>query len=161
MSADNFAETNPFEANVLDEQTELRAMTRALSFAEGFSLIFGRCNQSDQRKRLIAEIKKELPEFKVQEIHFKEPVPHLLDALRERLVDDSPDAVFVSGLEYSLPVAAEAHLTPFVANLNASRNSFPSVIHCPIVIWTPEYVLTAIIRGAPDFFSIRSGVYSL
>ncbi|HYP25406.1 MAG TPA: tetratricopeptide repeat protein, partial [Blastocatellia bacterium] len=160
MSTDPFTEVDPFEANVLDEQTELRAMTRALSFAEGFGLIFARCNQPNLRARLISEIKKELPEIKVREIHFTEPVPHLLDALRDRLTDDSIDAVFVSGLEYSLPVAAEAHLTPFVANLNASRNSFPNALGRPLVLWVPEYVLTAIIRGAPDFFSIRSGVYS-
>jgi tetratricopeptide (TPR) repeat protein len=67
--------------------------------------------------------------------------------------------LFVSGLEYSLPVAADAHNTPFVANLNAARNSFPQVVPCPLVLWVPEYVLTAIARGAPDFFSIRSGTY--
>ncbi len=63
------------------------------------------------------------------------------------------------GLENSLPIADRAAKTPFVANLNASRNSFPRYVPCPLVLWVPEYVLTAILHGAPDFFSVRSGVY--
>src|SRR5207248_6699335 len=43
--------------------------------------------------------------------------------------------------------------------LNPSRTSFPQLISCPLVLWIPEYILSAIINGAPDFFSIRSGVY--
>lgn len=150
---------DPFAPTVLDEETELRALSRALQFADGFSLLFVRCNQPDQRRRLAVALRNELPYLKVQEIALAEPVPHLLDALRERLEEPPPDAVFVSGLEYSLPVAAEAATTPFVANLNAARNSFPQVIPRPLVLWVPEYVLTAITRGAPDFFSVRSGVY--
>ncbi|HEV7860255.1 MAG TPA: tetratricopeptide repeat protein [Pyrinomonadaceae bacterium] len=137
----------------------MRALSQALQLAQGFKLIFARCNQPDQRQKLIAALRAELPGLKVQEIHFNEPVPHLLDALRERIKSPTPDALFVSGLEYSLPTAAEAHATPFVANLNASRNSFPQVIPCPLVLWLPEYILNAIMLGAPDFFSIRSGSY--
>src|SRR5690606_13038766 len=29
----------------------------------------------------------------------------------------------------------------------------------PIVLWLPEYALRAIIRGAPDFWAWRSGVF--
>src|SRR5205823_625443 len=62
-------------------------------------------------------------------------------------------------LEYSLPIAADAEKTEFIANLNAARNSFPQIIPCALVLFVPEYVLAAIAHGAPDFFSIRSGVY--
>jgi hypothetical protein len=68
-------------------------------------------------------------------------------------------AGFVSGLEYSLPVAAEAYATSFIANLNAARDSFPEAVPCPLVLLVPEYVLIAILRSAPNFFSVRSGVY--
>ncbi len=159
MSDATLTEVDPFNPTALDEETELRALARALEYSEGFKLIFVRCNQPQQRERLADEMQKRLPQLNIQRIHFSEPVPHLLDALRERLATTTPDAVFVSGIEYSLPVAAEAHATSFVANLNASRNSFPQVVNRPLVLWLPEYALNAIIIGAPDFFSIRSGVY--
>ena len=159
MSENPFTIDEPFDPAALDEQTELRTLARALHFAQGFKLFFVRCNQHDQRQRLADALQKELPQLAVQEIHFDAPIDHLLDALRERLTQPPLDAVFASGLEYSLPTAADAHATPFVANLNAARNSFPQVLPCPLVLWMPEYVLTAIIRGAPDFFSVRSGVY--
>lgn len=148
-----------FEPTVLDEETELRALARALELAQGFSLIFARCNQPSQRQRLAADLISRMPALNIQEVTLREPITHLLDFLREQFPQTPTGPVFVSGLEYSLPVASEAHATAFIANLNAARNSFPQVFPCPLVLWVPEYVLTAILRGAPDFFSIRSGVY--
>jgi len=159
MSDNPFAIADPFDSSVPDEETELRTLARALQFADGFSLLFVRCHQHDQRQHLVAALRRELPHFNVLELHFKTPVDHLLHELRLRITQPPPDAVFVYGLEYSLPTAAEAHATPFVANLNAARNSFGLIVPCPLVLWVPEYVLTAIMRGAPDFFSVRSGVY--
>ena len=153
-------EIDPFAPGTLDQETELAALTHAVEFASGFSLLFVLCNQAPQRRQLMAEVQARLPEFRVQEIYLSEPVPHLLDALRERLDSPLPNAVFVSGLEHSLPAVASAATMPFVANLNASRNSFPQTLPRPAVLWVPEYVLTAIAQGAPDFFSIRSGVYA-
>src|SRR2546421_12738778 len=99
---------DPFTPAALDEETELRALAQALRLAQGFKLIFVRCNQPEQRQRLMAEVRRRLPEMSVQEIHLGDPVPHLLEALRERVEQPAPDAVFVSGPEYSLPVAAAA-----------------------------------------------------
>lgn len=157
---DHVAEIDPFAPGTLDQETELAALTHALEFASSFSLLFVVCNQAPQRQRLMAEVRARLPQFTIQEIQFSDPVNHLLDALRERLDSSLSDAVFVSGLEHSLPDLAGASTTPFIANLNASRNSFPQIAPCPLVLWVPEYVLTAIAQGAPDFFSIRSGVYA-
>jgi tetratricopeptide (TPR) repeat protein len=151
--------SGPFVPKILDEEIELRSLSRALTFSDGFSLLFAYCYLATQRKHLIKVIKQGLPGLAIQEIHFDKPVEHLLDELRRTITDPAPDAVFVSGLEYSLPVAVEPHTTPFVANLNAARNSFSHVVHCPLALWVPEYAVTAIARGAPDFFSIRSGVY--
>lgn len=159
MNVEATLEAVPFDASVLDEATELRALQHALELATGFALFFVRCNQPAQRQHLIAALQERLPQLSIQQIDFKEPVHHLLDALRERVANPLPGAVFVSGLEYSLPTSATAHATSFVANLNAARNSFPQIVPCPTVLWVPEYVLTAIAQGAPDFFSIRSGIY--
>ncbi len=157
---DQVVKLDPFAPGALDQETELAALTHALELANGFSLLFVQCNQAPHRRKLMAELCNRLPQFTIQEIIFNEPVNHLLDELRERLTEPLPNAIFVSGLEHSLPSIAEASTTSFTANLNASRNSFPQTLQCPIVLWVPEYVLMAIAQGAPDFFSIRSGVYS-
>lgn len=150
---------DPFALSEFDEETELRALVRGLQLANEFALIFACCNQAPHRRELMASVHSSLPDFNIQEIHLSESIPHLLNLLRQEIQTPAPDAIFVSGIEYSLPVAAEAHNTPFVANLNASRNSFRQAVPCPLVLWLPEYALTAIMRGAPDFFSVRSGIY--
>ncbi|MFL6274617.1 MAG: hypothetical protein ACJ74G_05335, partial [Blastocatellia bacterium] len=159
MSSDTLETIDAFAVNSPDEEGEMRALAQALRLAEGFKLIFARCNQPQQQKRVIVALRQQLADLKIQEIRFDQPITHLLDALHERLMQPPPQAIFVSGLEYSLPTAAEAQKTEFVANLNASRNSFPQTIPCPLVLLVPEYVLTAIAQGAPDFFSIRSGLF--
>lgn len=150
---------DPFTPITPDEEAELRALVNALKMADGFKLIFVRCNQPDQRRRLIESIKHQLPELNFQHIELRERTDHLLDTMRAHLAERQTDAIFVSGLEHSLPSSAEAASSPLIANLNASRNTFRSAFNKPVVMWVAEYVLTAIIRGAPDFFSIRSGVY--
>jgi tetratricopeptide (TPR) repeat protein len=150
----------PFIPNALDEESELRALVRALGFAEKFSLLFVRCNQPVQRQRLMAAVRKQLPQMTIQEIHLREPISHLLDEIRQQMTEPPPNAIFVTGLEHSLPSLEHAPASPFVANLNVARDLFTRDLPCPLVLWVPEYVLIAITQGAPDFFSIRSGVFS-
>lgn len=50
------------------------------------------------------------------------------------------------------------HSIPFL-NLNAARNHFIQDCPCPLVIWLPDYLLRQITMGAPDFVSVRSGLY--
>lgn len=159
MNTEETTSLDPFEASTLDEAAELAALVRTLELAEGFRLLFVRCNQLPQREQLIEEVRARLPKLNIQTISFREPIQHLLDSIQTQLTAPLPDAVFVSGLEASLPVPAEAPTAPLIANLNASRNSFAQRVPCPLVLWVPEYVLTAIAQGAPDFFSIRSSVY--
>jgi tetratricopeptide (TPR) repeat protein len=159
MSANEPALLDPFAVSAPDEAAELSALVRTLELAEGFQLIFVRCNQIPQRERLMEEVRSRLPKLNIQAIFFREPTQHLLHSIQEQLTTPLPDAVFVSGLEFSLPVAAEAHAAPLIANINAARNSLVELLPCPLVIWVPEHVLSAIANGAPDFFSIRSSVY--
>jgi tetratricopeptide (TPR) repeat protein len=160
MSVKETTIVEPFTSTVADEEIELRALSHALTLASGFSLLFARCNQADHRRELIKQIKARLANLNIQVIEFREPIVHLLDELRARIYSPLPDAVFVLGLEYSLPRSSDAPSSPLIANLNAARNSFPQAIPFPLVLWVPEYIVTAIARGAPDFFSIRSGLYS-
>ena len=159
MSEVTTAEFDPFTLAAPDEETELGALAASLRLAKSFSLLFARCNQPDQRRRLVASLRERLSGLNIQEIEFREPITHLLNELRFQMTDPAPDAVFVYGLEYSLPGTAQMENAPLTVTLNHSRNSFGRYIPCPLVLWVPEYVLTALMNGAPDFFSVRSGVY--
>src|SRR5947199_108305 len=72
-----------------------------------------------------------------------------------------PDAVFVYGMERWLRAETETRRLEsfserFLSGINAHRNDFPSYIPCPLVLWVPDYILLAIQRYAPDFFSVHS-----
>lgn len=147
------------ELQELNEKRQMRNLANAVKLADSFSLLFVRCNQRPRQKEIIEELKDQLAEYKIKVIFLENQVEHLLDELQERLGDEKPDAVFVYGLESSFPKAATAAESKFVVTLNHSRNSFKRVLHCPLVLFLPEYALSAIYHGATDFYSIRSGVF--
>jgi tetratricopeptide (TPR) repeat protein len=149
---------NP-EPGKFDDEEQLRRLTRSLKLAEKYFLFFASCNQIPRQDALIKRIKKELSGYKIEVVKFDKPIDSLLDELRRKLKNKKPDAVFVQGLRYSIPGAKKAKQTPFIANLNVTRDSFPKLLSCPMVLWLPEYAVGKIINGAPDFFSVRSGVF--
>jgi hypothetical protein len=153
------APANPFTLARSDDETELETLARALRLASGFKLFLGRCNQPGQRRRLLEQIRKRLPNMDLAQVQLPDATPHLLDYLREHLPDPQPDALFISGIENSLANRDHPDVSPLVLNLNAARDSFPNLLRSPLVLWVSDYALAAIMRGAPDFFSIRSGVY--
>ena len=157
---ESFAVADSFVPVPPDESWELDALAGALELADGFTLLFACCNQAGHRDRLMAALRAQLPLLRVQELPLREPVRSLLVELDDRLEFPPPVAVFVFGLEDWLPAGAEAERSPFVLNLNAARNYFSQVASCPVVLWLPQHLLAAIARGAPDFCSVRSGLYS-
>ena len=155
----SLTENNDFESNKFDDEQELRRLIRSIKLAERYYLFFASCNQIPRQNKLIKRVKKELHGYKIQVIKFDKPIENLLDELRKKLKNKKPDAVFVQGLRYSIPSSKKAKQTAFIANLNVSRDSFPKFLSCPLILWLPEYAIGKIINGAPDFFSVRSGVF--
>ena len=153
-------EDDPFAPAPPDEAAELDALARALQLARGFTLLFACCNQASHRDRLMAAVQAKLPALRVQLLPVREPVRSLLNELRDRLDSPPPAAVFVFGLESWLTSGSEAEQSPFILNLNAARNYFPRDVPCPLVLWLPQHLLATIVRGAPDFCSVRSGLHS-
>lgn len=147
------------EIQTLDEQRQMRNLANAIELADSFSLLFVRCNQRPRQQEIIEELKARLTDLNIKIIFLDHQIEHLLDELQTRLGDEKPDAIFVYGLESSFPKADEAANSPFVVTLNHSRNSFKKILDCPLVLFLPEYALSAIYHGATDFYSIRSGVY--
>lgn len=152
-------ETDVFESLETDEAVEYQALVRSLRLAKHFTLIFARCNQRPKQEEICKKLVADLPDKKLAVIYFPKSIDHLLDELRREFAKKKPEAVFVYGLESSMPKADTAYKTPFVLNLNAARNSFPLVVDCPVVLCIPDYGIRAIMNGAPDFFSVRSGVF--
>ena len=66
-------------------------------------------------------------------------------------------AVFVTGLEYGIPY--DQPNARILAELNLGRDAFPRDVPHPLVIWLPDYAVTAVARFAPDFWAWRSGVF--
>jgi tetratricopeptide (TPR) repeat protein len=149
---------DPFNLGPLNEEEGLHSLTRSLEMARGFSLLIARCNLPVERDRLIEVVKSRLPKFTIEHVRFDAPIKYLLFELRDRIGDRKPDAIFVSGLERSLTGAAPHH-APLIVAMNHSRDAYPRDIHCPLLLWLPDFALNALMRGARDFFSIRSGLY--
>ena len=154
---------NPFEAPLPDEEANLAALTRSLRRAHRFGLIFAVCNQSDLRERLMRELTARLPEKNILQIPIRQPIENLMRYVAESIESQSsetpPDAVFVYGLESWLPAHGDEPGAGFVANLNLFRNNFPNHVPCPMILWLPQHILADIQDRAPDFASVRSGVY--
>jgi tetratricopeptide (TPR) repeat protein len=159
---------SPDEDLDADRMVELRAMANMLRRAEGFTLAFAQCNQPAERRRLVSELRQLLDDYPIAEVEFTQPIEHLLDELVPRLPNEhNVRALFIYGVELSISVRRDSQSTkhtdrefsPLVANLNVSRNSLPRHIPYPIILWLPAFAITAIMRGAPDFFSWRSALF--
>jgi len=150
---------DPFAATLPDEGKELAALARALKLARGFTLLLACCNQAEHQQRLMTMLQERLPDMQVQRVPVQDPIPHLLRLLRQRLEHPLPEAVLVYGMEAWLRSDQEAERSEFVFNLNAARESFQEEIPCPLVLWLPEHLLAAVVREAPDFCSVRSGLF--
>ncbi|HJQ22555.1 MAG TPA: tetratricopeptide repeat protein [Blastocatellia bacterium] len=178
MSAPNL----PSEPDVAAEPAEVivRRLVRAIDYAEGFWLGFVRCNLIDQRRKAAAACRDLLAPLGIRlvEIDLTEPVSELLPILKARIVEEQSTmsaageqpptvfaalpaklALFVYGLEHSIP-SSEAYPS-ILSHLNLNRELFRQEILYPLVIWLPEYALTALARRAPDFWAWRSGFYEL
>ena len=176
--------SNPVAAAVGPDET-LAALARTLDFAEPgrFVLAFAKCNLPVQRRALVERLKVMLDPLGVTliEVDLAEPIDRLLPILRDHLnrpylvpaasLDSAPEvegalavresrgktALFVYSLEHSLPSSQSN--SPILMHLNLSRELFRRDVPCPLVIWLPDYALTMLARGAPDFWAWRSGVY--
>jgi tetratricopeptide (TPR) repeat protein len=168
-----------------DNQETLERMVTILDFAEGFTLLFARCNLPVLRRQLIDVAQARLATLGIEviEIECNGPVKNLRQLLRERLSAETPTrqpvtangapilqlqestpayaapklVLFVTGLEQSIPYDDPA--APLLAELNLGRELFQRELPHPLLFWLPDYALTAVARYAPDFWAWRSGVF--
>lgn len=152
------------------DERVMRRLVRALDYSKGFWLGFAKSNTPAQRRRLAALCRDLLEPLKIRvlEIELNEPVTDLLPVLREHLAQETAAndeeketrpklAIFVHGLERSIP-SREAY-PPLLSALNLKRELFRQEVPHPLLLWLPDYALTALARKAPDFWAWRSGLY--
>jgi tetratricopeptide (TPR) repeat protein len=183
----NFAQ---FILPLSPENEEILArLIRVLDYAEGFTLLFARCNVPVLRRRLIDLAEEELHKLGIRVLkkEFDAPVQQLRDVLREWLTAELPPfnltqitplpidlppvlnepkptystepkiVLFVSGLEHSIPY--DNPNARLLAELNLGREFFQFDTPYPLLIWLPDYAITAVVRHAPDFWSWNSGIF--
>ncbi len=143
-----------------DLEGQKNALTTALQIVQDFALYIVVSEPSRVRPRLMREMEARLGGKTIQHIVVPKETRNLLHLLADNLTDPLPDIVFVYGLENSISASAEPRSHPLLLNLNAARNNFYALLPRPMVLWIPAFVLKAIVEAAPDFISVRSGVYT-
>ncbi len=145
----------------LDETTELAALAKAIALGSGygFKLLFACISHDGHRQRLEQSLISQVAPLKVLRVALAKDVSFVLDDLQTGFEDEHPDALSVSGLEQSIFAHEKPHSAPVLAGLNIGRSSFFTRLPCPLLFWMTPDALALLSRGAPDFFSIRSGVY--
>ncbi len=155
------AETDS-DLNAADGDT-LEYLRRALDLAEGFTLLYARCDQPRHRDQLIARLDELLAREgrSTRRLDVLPPGVDLLNRVRQvsrfAAGDDPPACVHICGLEDALP-PQDRH-PPVLRHLNVARDRFRA-IPCPLLFWLPEEALTRIAQGAPDFWAWRSGLFA-
>lgn len=143
-----------------DPEEDYEALITSLRLARRFVLLFVVTNSAFERNRRINAVAEQLSDKSIHHVAVKNEVENLLWHLDASMPDSKPDALFVYGLEEWISGTTPPRTVPFLLNLNAARDSFPLVLSVPMVFWVSQKLLNAIADAAPDFFSIRSGIYA-
>lgn len=147
------------------DQTEISALVRALSRAQGFALYFVDCNDPAYCRTVADSVRERLDRRVVGvdlgEVERDSTRPTIDFVLEQRLAE-APDeaAVFVWGLDHLLPSSArdETILRHTLNEVNWRREAWAR-LERPLVVWLPEEAIRLLARHAPDFSDWNSGVY--
>ena len=165
----------PIPANFIDDfpidlGEEYQPLRRALKRRRGFGLLFVRCSPA-QGERLIARIRKDIPQKTVDVLSLDEPIDNLYEIIDNLPNKDKLDILLIKGLEKSLvdyikpgiggegDYYKEDTVPRILGHLNLQRERFRDDFQICFVFLLPLYALKYFIRRAPDFFDWRSGVW--
>ncbi len=154
-----------------DEQEVYRKLKRALSWQEGFGLLFVRCTPL-QENLIIKQIKQDITDKKIDVLKLEHSIDNLYDLIDEKVKDNPIDILFISGIEKSLALDnyikrtlenpkisyQRDSISPLLGHLNWQRERFRDDFNCCLVFTVRKYTLKYLVRRAPDFFDWRSGV---
>jgi tetratricopeptide (TPR) repeat protein len=140
------------------QAAELAALRRMLQASRGcFSLSMVVCNSPALREYLIGELRDAFPGIEV--IAVPGGTVDVFGFVREAASDPDRSALFLTGLEHSIPSSRQDQ--PALRSLNASRDLWEDRFPCPVVLWLPEYAATLLSIHARDFWRYRSHRFEL
>lgn len=132
-------------------------LARALRRAEGFALYFATCVVPTYRHTLVRQLKAAVQREILEVDLAATDDPH--DRIAAVANSNEPNTIiFISGLERLLPASDPRLAEATLGALNWGRSGLQR-LECPLVFWTPPFVVTSIAEGAPDFFDWNSGRY--
>ncbi len=162
MSAEWFPDKRRSDLSADNEET-LRQLVQTIRFGQGLTVLFARCNVPIFRQQLAREAVRRLAvqHIDVVEVDGSARALDLRQRLREQLAESTVTgdkrAIFLYGLEHAIP--RDEPDAPLLVELNMGRELFHRDAPYPLVFWLPDFALTALARGAPDFWAWRSGVF--
>lgn len=150
---------DPFDPATVDETDEWRALRNALTLAEGFKLLFLLSNSRVRSKELASDLVDAGQPVEIVEL--LHPIARW-ESLRSRLpIGRTRCPVLLLGLELSIAGGPIEHsASPLLADLNAARDVLRTQIGAPLIIALDARRLAIVEHQAPDFFSIRSGLFA-
>ncbi len=154
-----------------DEQEVYRKLKRALSWQEGFGILFVQCTPV-QESLIIKQVKQDITEQKIDVLKLEHSIDNLYDLIEEKVKDNPIDILFISGIEKSLALDnyikrtlenpkisyQRDSISPLLGHLNWQRERFRDDFNCCLVFTVRKYTLKYLVRRAPDFFDWRSGL---
>ncbi|MBT9315109.1 NACHT and WD repeat domain-containing protein [Leptothoe spongobia] len=128
----------------------LEELLRSIDLGQGeFSLLFARCNYSDLRQNLLAELceKLELQDISLVTLTLSPTETSMYDAIANRRGDTQAIAVSIVGLN------TVDKVDDVLADANYLRESFRQHFPFPVLLWVDDHLLVKIRKRMPDFKS--------
>ncbi len=152
-----------------------RALQRALQRKQGFGLFFVQCSKS-QGEAIIADLRQDLPQQQIQELHLEGEVTTLYDQIDTLWQQQPFDVLVLDGLEASLYAYEDVKRlsgwgsgeiynyswkgVPKILNhLNQQREHLRNDFPARFVFLVPPFVVDYFIQRAADFLDWRSGLF--
>src|SRR5215212_7193898 len=89
------------------DRFDVAPLVREIQDAAGFKLLLVNGPSPGLAGEYLADLRRQLPQKNLQHLRVEKPITNLLDELIQYSAQPGPDAVFVSGLEHSLPMSPE------------------------------------------------------
>lgn len=128
----------------------MKALARAVTRADGYSLILAVGRDAEPPDSLFAELETVTAGHfqKVQLENASDPL-----AAIQLSTTAEPRALLLVGIVRLFQGRLGRE---FLTALNLQRSDWARQIACPVVLWVPDRYLGELLRGAPDFFDTRS-----
>ena len=157
------------------EEEVYGALLRALRRKQGFGLFFVQCSKA-QGEKAVADLRRDLPQQSIQELHLQGEVVTLYDQIADRWQQQPFDVLVIEGLQASLYAYEDTKRfggwssddiynyswkgVPKILNhLNQQREHLRDDFPVRFVFLVPPFVVDYFIQRAADFLDWRSGLF--